>query len=145
MNSYAKGSIIIAVLLISVGLIVIYDSFSYSDVDSKAFPITIAVSTILVSIIIIIGQLFNKNSSNSVDVSRWKRRILLVLSMAVTILTMPYIGFIPAITAVFIGTMLTAKYGKWTLKQVSLYLIVSVIIIFVFYSLFSYVLLVPLP
>ena len=145
MNSYAKGSIIIAVLLISIGLIVIYDSFSYSDVDSKAFPITIAVSTILVSIIIIIGQLFNKNSSNSVDVSRWKRRILLVLSMAVTILTMPYIGFIPAITAVFIGTMLTAKYGKWTLKQVSLYLIVSVIIIFVFYSLFSYVLLVPLP
>lgn len=145
MNSYAKGSIIIAVLLISVGLIVIYDSFSYSDVDSKAFPITIAVSTILVSIIIIIGQLFNNNSSNSIDVSRWKRRILLVLSMAVTILTMPYIGFIPAITAAFIGTMLTAKHGKWTLKQVSLYLIVSVIIIFVFYSLFSYVLLVPLP
>lgn len=145
MNIYVKGSIIIALLLISVGLIVIYDSFSYSDVDSKAFPITIAVSTIFVSIIIIIVQLFNKDSSNSVDVSRWKRRVLLVLSMAAAILTMPYIGFIPAITAVFIGTMLTAKYGKWTLKQVSLYLIVSGIIIFVFYSLFSYVLLVPLP
>ena len=48
-QSSRLGSIVVATMLIIIGVITLYDTASYTDIDSKVFPQTSALALILFS------------------------------------------------------------------------------------------------
>ena len=75
----------------------------------------------------------------------WWRRILLVLTMLISCLAMPYLGFLGASAIAFVGGLISAMHDKWTTKKLLLYWGSGALIMIGFYVLFKLVLQVPLP
>ncbi|MFK7861338.1 MAG: tripartite tricarboxylate transporter TctB family protein [Granulosicoccus sp.] len=139
------GSLIVAALLVAIGFITLYDSMSYSDVDSKVFPRAAAILLIITSMISIVMTLLKPIADEGFGTGIWWRRILLVCSMLAACIIMPKFGFIAASAVAFVGALIAAMHEKWRAVNVVIYGLSGAVVVGGFYALFKFVLSVPLP
>ena len=139
------GSFIITALFIIAGIVTLYDSLSYTDIDSKVFPRAAAIVLIICATISLIIELLKPTESEGFGVGIWWRRVLLVVTMLLCCFAMPYIGFLLAGMIAFAGAMISAMHDQWTTKSLIVYWGSGLLIMVAFYSLFRFALQVPLP
>jgi len=139
------GSLLISSLFIVAGIVTLYDTMSYSDIDSKVFPRASAIVLILCASISLILGLIKPTAEESFGHGSWCRRILLVVTMLISCFAMPYLGFLGASAIAFAGGLIAAMHDRWTASKIILYWGSGALIMIVFYVLFKMVLKVPLP
>jgi len=139
------GSFIITALFIIAGIVTLYDTLSYTDIDSKVFPRAAAIILIICATFSLIIELLKPTKSEGFGVGSWWRRIFLVVTMLLCCFAMPYIGFLFAGMIAFAGAMISAMHDQWTTKNLLVYWGSGLLIMVAFYSLFRFALHVPLP
>ena len=143
------GGIIVAVIMIIVGGVAIWDTTNMSDPDSFVFPRAIASAMMLLSVIFIIKQLIapsiGENSEAGIIGGSYLRRVGLVIAMIGSALIMPWVGFMISGLLAFGCIMLLAMYDQWTLRLRIVFPLVGVVIVVGFYFMFAELLSVPLP
>lgn len=139
------GSLIASVFFVLAGLVTLYDTTSYSDVDSKVFPQAVAIILIICAVISFITTIINPISEGGFGQGIWWRRLLLVITMLLTCFAMPYVGFLAAGVIAFCGGLIAAMHDPWSSRTMFLYGGIGVLVMTTFYMLFRYVLHVPLP
>ncbi len=139
------GSLLVAALLVAIGFITLYDSMSYSDVDSKVFPRAAAILLIITATISIIMTLLKPIADTGFGAGIWWRRILLVCSMLAACVIMPGYGFIAASAVAFVGALIAAMHEKWRVANMVIYSLSGAVVVGGFYALFKFVLNVWLP
>ena len=139
------GSLLVAAFFIVAGFITLYDTSSYSDIDSKVFPRAAAIVLIVCSLLSLTSGMLKPFRETGFGTGSWWRRLLLVISLLVACLLMPSIGFLPAGILAFVGCMLASMHQKWTTVKIALYSASGLLIMISFYALFRYALHVPLP
>ncbi len=144
-RSSTTGSLLVATLFIVLGAITLYDTLSYSDVDSKVFPRAAAVLLIGASMASIVLTLLKPVADEGFGSGRWWRRAVLVAAMLVACVLMPHVGFVVASAVAFAGALVAAQHDQWQLRNVFLYLVSAIAVVGGFYALFKFGLSVPLP
>lgn len=139
------GSLLIASLFILIGIVTLYDTTTYTDIDSKVFPRTAAIILIVCSLLSMITGLLKPINEPGFGRGSWWRRFLLVITMLVACALMPHIGFLYAGFIAFGGGMLAAMHQSWNTRTLVLYVVSGVMVMVGFYSLFRFGLNVPLP
>ena len=139
------GTLAIASLFISIGLITLYDVTTYSDSDSVVFPTFVAYALIFCSVLVIIYSWLRPNQQNGFGSGDWWRRLLLVATMLGACLVMPFTGFLPATAIAFAGGLIAARHEGWDTRSALVFATSGVFIMAGFYSLFRFALGVPLP
>ena len=139
------GALVISLIFIAVGLITLYDTMHYADVDSKIFPRAAAIMLILAAGASRIISITRPAIADGFGKGSWWRRILLVGSMLAAALAMPWIGFLPAAVLISAGGLVSGMHDPWNGRILFLYAAFSTAIATAFYSLFKYALYVPLP
>jgi hypothetical protein len=139
------GSLIVSVFFILAGFLTLYDTTSYSDVDSSVFPQAAAILLIICATVSTVQNLIRPLTDEGFGRGSWWRRLLLVTTMLLTCFAMSYIGFLLASVIAFTGGMIAAMHEKWSMKTSIIYLGSGALIMVVFYMLFRYALHVPLP
>ena len=143
-NGYT-GSLIASLFFIFAGVVTLYDTTKYTDVDSKVFPQAVAIILIICSAIALVTTLMKKSSEEGFGHGVWWRRVLLVITMLLTCFAMPYVGFLGASAIAFCGGLLAAMHESWSGKTAMLYGGIGIVVMTAFYLLFRYALHVPLP
>ena len=144
-KSSTLGSILVASVLILIGFITLYDAASYTDIDSKVFPQTSAIALILFSTLAIGKQIIQPTMVSGIEVGVWWRRLTLVASMLLACALMPYTGLLIACIVTFVLGLIASMHDQWTQKKAMVYFLSGLSIIVCFYTLFKFVLHVPLP
>ena len=139
------GSILVSAMFIVAGFVTLYDTTGYTDRDSKVFPQTVAIILIVTAAVSLIKQLLKPSEGGGFGTGIWWRRLLLIVTMFLTGLTMPIIGFLPAGAIAFAGGLIAAMHDKWTPSNLLLYWGSGAAIMVTFFSLFKFLLHVPLP
>ncbi|MGQ7844330.1 tripartite tricarboxylate transporter TctB family protein [Granulosicoccus sp. 3-233] len=139
------GSLIVSAFFVIAGVVTLYDTLSYSDMDSKVFPRAAAIVLIVCAMLSIVGNLLRPVSEPGFGQGAWWRRILLVLSMLAACLAMPLVGFLPAGFIAFGGSLFASMHERWSARAAIVFLLSSLMIMVGFYALFRFVLHVPLP
>lgn len=148
MNAPAKrdaGSLVVALVFVLIGVVVLYDTTGYADMDSKIFPRAAAIVLILTAGTACILWLLRPTPVQGFGDGRWWRRIVLVGAMLAAALLMPWIGFLAAGMLVFAGGLMAGMEDRWSLRSLGLYGLCSVVIVVAVHALFKYALYVPLP
>tara|TARA_B110000503_G_scaffold24015_1_gene37794 strand:- start:9282 stop:9767 length:486 start_codon:yes stop_codon:yes gene_type:complete len=140
-----RGSILVASLLIVIGFITLYDAASYTDIDSKIFPQTAAIALILFAALAIGKQIIQPSMVSGIEPGVWWRRIMLVSSMLLSCALMPYTGLLIACILTFIMGLIASMHDQWSQRKAIIYFICGFTIMVCFYTLFKFVLHVPLP
>jgi hypothetical protein len=138
-------SLIVPMFVIPAGFLTLYDSQSYTDADSSVLPQAAGISLILCASVSTIQNLIRPMANEGFGRGNWWRRLLLVTTMLLTCIAMPYIGFLLAAIIAFVGSIITAMHYRWSLKALIVYLGSGALIMTIFYMLFRYVLYIPLP
>lgn len=141
------GGTVVCCIFILLAAVSLWDTTHMLDSDSYVFPRAIAISLIVFSISLIIWNLTHP------DIARQQRpqnestvrRTLLVILMLLSCFTMPWLGFLISGIITFVLLMVVAMYDEWNFKKRIFYPLIAVAIVVGFYTLFSSVLLVPLP
>ncbi len=139
------GSLLISAFFIFAGAMTLWDTTSYSDIDSKVFPRTVAILMIICATIALITGLIRPTAEEGFGHGTWWRRILLVVTMLAACFAMPYLGFLLAGAIAFAGGLIAAMHDRWTPTTIALYWGSGAAVMAAFYTLFKYALLVPLP
>ena len=139
------GSFIVSAFFIIVGIVTLYDTMSYSDIDSKVFPRASAIVLIICASASLIYGFIKPTAEEGFGHGSWWRRALLVFTMLMSCLAMPYMGFLAASVIAFIGGLIAAMHDQWTKKKLFIYWGSGALIMIAFYVLFKIVLQVPLP
>lgn len=139
------GSLVISLLLVVAGLVTLFDTTSYADTDSQIFPRAAAVMLILSAGASAAVWFIRPQRSDGFGAGDWWRRLVLVGSMLLAALAMPYTGFLATSLLVFAGGLVSGMHERWGRRELILYPIISAIIAVAFYVLFKYALYVPLP
>lgn len=138
----------VALLLVAIGALVLYDTRSYGDPDSAVFPQTVAIVLMVIAAITAFKAFIgSKRETETWQASRgsWPRRILLPAIMLACVAPMKYLGFLPAMLIMFVGLLLVANHDGWTIRRTVAYGLSAVGVVTLFYAVFRYWLLVPLP
>ncbi len=136
----------VAVLFIILGVVVIYDTTTYVDVDSYVFPRTIAITLIVLSLALVIVKAVRPGAAaEAPEPGSTPRRVGLVLAMVAASAAMPYLGFFLSGLAAFVAIMALAMFDPWTRRRLALFSVTCVGIVAGFYGLFAGLLQVPLP
>lgn len=139
------GTLIISGLFIIAGIITIYDTQSYGDLDSMVFPRAAAIVLIICATISLLIGLLKPTEDEGFGTGIWWRRITLITTMLVCCFTMPYIGFLAAGVISFIGGLISAMHDNWSKRTMLIYGGSGALVMVGFYTLFRYALHVPLP
>ena len=139
------GSLVITALFVIVGVITLYDTTSYTDRDSQVFPQTVAIVLIITAGLSLIIQFLRPDDEAGFGTGIWWRRILMIVTMFLTCFAIPITGFLIAGTIAFTGGLITAMHDKWAAKTALLYFSSGAVILIAFFSLFKFILHVPLP
>lgn len=146
MASQSKiGSLLISAFFVFAGVITLWDTQKYTDIDSQVFPRTVAIVLVICALIAFITTMIKGDESEGFGQGTWWRRLLLVASLLVACALMPQIGFLWAGIVSFVGGLIAAMHDKWTVKAALIYGLSGLVIMSAFYALFKFVLLVPLP
>lgn len=139
------GSLIISAMFVVAGVIALYDTLDYTDRDSQVFPQTVAIILIVCASISFIMSFIKPSEAEGFGHGIWWRRVLLISTMVLTCIFMPIIGFLPASIVAFAGGLIAAMHDRWTFSKILIYWGAGGIVMVVFYTLFKFVLHVPLP
>ncbi|MGH1542834.1 MAG: tripartite tricarboxylate transporter TctB family protein [Arenicella sp.] len=139
------GTLLISSFFVFVAVMTLYDTTTYSDIDSKVFPRSSAIGLLVLSLLTIIWTLVKPVSDEGFGQGSWWRRIVLVLTMLIACVLMPQISFLPAGALAFAGGLVAAMHDQWSRKTLLVYWVVGAAIISAFYMIFINVLHVPLP
>ncbi len=139
------GSLIISAMFVLAGVVTLYDTLSYTDRDSKVFPQTVAIILIICASVSFIMRFIKPTDEGGFGQGIWWRRVLLISTMVLTCIAMPYVGFLPAGVIAFAGGLIAAMHDRWSLSNILLYWGSGGFIMVLFYTLFKFVLHVPLP
>lgn len=146
MASQSKiGSLLISAFFVFAGVITLWDTQKYTDIDSQVFPRTVAIVLVICALIAFITTMIKGDESEGFGQGTWWRRLLLVASLLVACALMPQIGFLWAGIVSFVGGLIAAMHDKWAVKAALIYGLSGLVIMSAFYALFKFVLLVPLP
>lgn len=143
-NQKNIGSIVIALFFVFVAVITLYDTTQYSDTDSKVFPRACAIVLLIFSLLTVIWELIKPSKVDGFGEGHWWRRVFLVVTMLIACIAMPYITFVPAGGIAFVGGLIAAMHDRWSPRTFVVYWGSGLVIIVTFYSIFKYVLHVPL-
>ncbi len=140
------GGTVCAALFILLGAFALYDTTQMVDRDSYVFPRAIIGAMMALSIVVIFRTLVRPGgAAKEHRPGSTARRGALVAAMLAATLAMPYLGFLLSGLLVFAALVVIAMYDPWTRFRLIVYPLVSLAIVFGFYTLFKTVLLVPLP
>ncbi|MCP3672437.1 MAG: tripartite tricarboxylate transporter TctB family protein [Gammaproteobacteria bacterium] len=143
------SGMLVAIILILVAVLALWDTTEMTDADSFVFPRAIAISMISFCILFIVTQMIypsiEGNDEARVVGGSTTRRIGLVLAMVVSSLLMPWLGFLVSGVLAFGSIMMLAMYDEWTLSRRLLFPFAGIVIVIGFYFMFAELLLVPLP
>ena len=139
------GSLIISALFVVAGVITLYDTLGYTDRDSRVFPQTVAIILIVCASISFTMSFIKPSNEEGFGHGVWWRRVLLISTMVLTCVFMPIVGFLPASIVAFAGGLIAAMHDRWTFSRILVYWGSGGIIMVAFYTLFKFVLHVPLP
>lgn len=139
------GSLIVTGLFVMLGLVTLYDTASYTDRDGQVFPQTVAIILIITAGLSLITQFLKPDDEAGFGTGIWWRRILMIVTMFLTCFAIPITGFLIAGAIAFTGGLITAMHDKWSINTVILYFSSGAAIMIAFYSLFKFILHVPLP
>jgi hypothetical protein len=143
------GSVIIAALILLFGVVVIWDTTTYSDFDSAVFPRIVSSGMIALCLLYIvlwlIGLAGARAGDGETEEGSWPRRVGLVILMLGGTLAMPWAGFILSSLVTFAALTLIAMYEPWTTTRIIVYPLVGIAVVLGFYVLFGELLRVPLP
>jgi putative tricarboxylic transport membrane protein len=139
------GSLAIAAFFIVAGLVTLYDTTTYADLDSKVFPRAAAIVLIIASLITFLLNLFRPVHEAGFGQGSWWRRLLLVSTLLLACAAMPYIGFLAAGFIAFAGGMVASLHQRLSLKSLVGMAAAGAAIMVAFHALFRFVLHVPLP
>ena len=138
------GSILISAFFVFAGIVTLWDTQSYSDADSQVFPQAVAIALILCASLTLIVTFINGDDDEGFGDGIWWRRLLLVAALLIACFLMPIIGFLPAVIVSFTGGLIAAMHDRWTRNRALIYGVSGIAVMSAFYSLFRFVLLVPL-
>lgn len=140
------GSILCAVALIGVGIVAYIDTTFMLDSDSYVFPRAVIIALVVFSLLGILKDIVKPSDQQRAPLSgnAW-RSVFLVVTMLVSILLIPLIGFLLALQITFVLLMVVAMYERWTTKRLMLYPLMAVVVVLSLYLLFSEVFLVQFP
>lgn len=148
------GSVVVSGFFIVAGIVTLYDTTTYTDVDSKVFPRAAAILLIVAAAISLVSDLVIRRRRASaagahgdaqpIEGDTW-RRVLLIAAMLTCCLAMPITGFLPAAAIAFTGALFAAMHERWTLARALLYTLSGALLMGGFYALFRFALHVPLP
>jgi hypothetical protein len=139
------GTLLIASLFIGLGLVTLYDVTTYSDTDSVVFPTFVAYALIFCSVLVILYSWLRPSRDNGFGSGDWWRRLLLVATMLIACLIMPFSGFLPATAVAFVGGLIAARHEGWDARSAIVFAASGIFIMAGFYALFRFALGVPLP
>ena len=141
------GGIVMCCLFIVLAAISLWDTTHMLDSDSYVFPRAIAIALIVLCIMLIVWNLVRPSAAAEQTAQKGStvRRTLLVAVMLLSCFVMPWLGFLISGIITFGVLMMVAMYDQWTPQKRIIYPVVSVVIVLGFYTLFSKLLLVPLP
>jgi len=141
------GTVVVACLFIIMAIVSLWDTTTMMDSDSYVFPRVIAIVMILLSLALIISNLI-RSTGEKLEKTKGVstiRRISLVTVMLLSCVLMPWLGFLISGFATFLLLMLVSMYDEWSPAKKIIYPLVAVTIVAAFYTLFSKLLMVPLP
>lgn len=141
------SGMVMACLFILIAAISLWDTTNMMDSDSYVFPRAIAIALIVFSLLLIFWNLSKPVAEKKEVVTDAStiRRILLVTVMLISCALMPWLGFLISGFATYILLMLVAMYDEWTSRKKLIYPLIAAAVVAGFYTLFSKLLLVPLP
>lgn len=139
------GTLIVSALFVVAALVTLYDTTTYTDRDSQVFPQAVAIILLITAGLSLVMQFLKPSDSDGFGSGIWWRRCLLVITMFMTCIAMPIIGFLPAAAVAFAGGLIAAMHDRWTPANALLYFGSGIVVIAAFYALFKFLLLVPLP
>lgn len=139
------GALLTSAFFIFAGIVTIWDTQSYSDIDSQVFPRTVAIVLIICASFAFLVTLIRGDESEGFGQGVWWRRILLVIGLLGACAAMPYLGFLLSGILAFAAGMVAAMHDPWGARAAVLYSLSGLVIMSAFYTLFRFVLLVPLP
>lgn len=139
------GSMIVSALFVLVGIVTLYDTTSYTDRDSQVFPQTVAIILIITAAISFITRFLKPTDDGGFGRGIWWRRVFLIITMFLTCFAIPIVGFLAAGVIAFAGGLIAAMHDKWTAKTAVLYWGSGAVIMVAFFTLFKFILHVPLP
>ncbi len=140
-----------AVVFILLASLALWDTTTMTDSDSYVFPRAIAAAMIVFCVLLIAYNLV-RGAADSRDADAGTsgpvstpRRVGLVAAMLFSSLAMPWTGFLLSGVFAFGAIMLFAMYDPWTPRRRIVFPLAALAVVLGFYTLFSKVLLVPLP
>ncbi len=140
------GGTVCAALFILLGVFALYDTTQMVDRDSSVFPRAIVGAMMILSMVVIVGNLVRPGgAAKEHQPGSTARRGALVAAMLAATFLMPYLGFLLSGLLAFAALAVIAMYDPWTRFRLIVYPLVSLAIVFGFYTLFKKVFLVPLP
>ena len=141
------ATVLVACLFIILAMVSLWDTTTMMDSDSYVFPRAIAIVMIVLSLTLIILNLIRPVSDKKETVKGVStiRRVSLVVVMLFSCVLMPWLGFLISGFATFILLMLVSMYDEWSPGKRIIYPLIAATIVAGFYTLFSKLLLVPLP
>ena len=141
------GGTVICCIFIIIAAISLWDTTHMLDSDSYVFPRAIAISLIILSISLIVWNMTHPDVTQQQRPQNEStvRRTLLIALMLVSCFSMPWLGFLISGIITFLLLMVVAMYHEWDTRKRIIYPLIAVAIVVGFYTLFSKVLLVPLP
>lgn len=143
------AGMIVAAVLIVIALFALWDTTTMTDSDSYIFPRAVSLAMIIFSLFFIIKQLISPsmgvNDEAGTSGGSTPRRIGLVVTMIISALLMPWVGFLISGVIAFGSIMMLAMYDEWTIKRRLVFSLSGMVIVVGFYFMFSELLLVPLP
>jgi len=141
------GGTVICCIFIILAAISLWDTTHMLDSDSYVFPRAIAISLIVLSISLIVWNIAHPDivQQQRPQNESTVRRTLLIALMLVSCFSMPWLGFLISGIISFLLLMVIAMYHEWDTRKRIIYPLIAVAIVVGFYTLFSKVLLVPLP
>ncbi len=140
-------TVVVACLFIILSIVSLWDTTTMMDSDSYVFPRAIAIAMILLCLALIVWNLVRPVAEEK-ETARGAstiRRISLVAVMLFSCVLMPWLGFLISGFATFFLLMMVSMYDGWTPGKKLIYPLVAATIVAGFYTLFSKLLLVPLP
>jgi hypothetical protein len=143
------GGIVVAVIMILLAVLAIWDTTDMTDSDSFIFPRAVAIAMITFSLLFIARQVISPslgvNDEAGVSGGSTPRRLGLVVTMISSALLMPWVGFLISGVLAFGSIMMLAMYDEWTVKRRVVFSLSGIAIVVGFYFMFAELLLVPLP
>ena len=141
------AGMVMACLFILLAAVSLWDTTRMMDSDSYVFPRAVAIAMILFCLLLITWNLLKPVAEKKEAIAGISviRRILLICVMLLSCILMPWLGFLISCFATFSFLMLVAMYDEWNSKRKLIYPLVAVSVVAGFYTLFSKLLLVPLP